>query len=99
MRSISRRRFVGGLAITIPSIIPARLLGAEAPSKKITVGFIGTGSHGTQWNLSAYLKQKDARVLAVCDVDGRRARRAKEIVDSTYSNQDCAMTRDFREIL
>jgi predicted dehydrogenase len=99
MKQISRRRFVGALAVGLPCIFPARLLGADAPSKKITVGFIGTGSHGTDWNLRAYLKQNDARILAVCDVDANRARRAKEIVDQQYGHHDCAMTQDFREIL
>lgn len=99
MKRISRRRFIGAVAVGVPGIVSARLLGADAPSRKITVGFIGTGSHGTDWNLRAYLKQIDARVLAVCDVDANRARRAKEIVDQHYLNRDCATTQDFREIL
>jgi predicted dehydrogenase len=63
------------------------------------VGFIGTGDHGTTWNLRRYLNFSDARVLVVCDVDGERMRRAKEIVDEQYLNRDCAMTKDFREVL
>jgi predicted dehydrogenase len=82
-----------------PAFIPARLLGAEAPSKKITVGFIGTGDHGTGWNLRRYLELREAKVVAVCDVDGNRMRHAKNNVDETYGNRDCAMTKDFREVL
>ena len=41
----------GGLAAaSAPYFVPARLLGADAPSNKITVGFIGTGSHGIGHN-------------------------------------------------
>ena len=35
----------------------------------------------------------------VCDVDGCRMRKAKEMVDEQYDNKDCAMTKDFREVL
>ena len=48
MKQLSRRRFVqaGAAALAAPCFIPARVLGQDAPSKKITVGFIGTGDHG-----------------------------------------------------
>ena len=101
MRQLSRRHFLkaGTVAAVVPALVPARVLGAEAPSNKITVGFIGTGDHGTGWNLRRYLQHADAKVLVVCDVDGQRMRHAKEIVDEQYLNDDCAMTKDFREVL
>ncbi len=103
---MNRRHFLKGsagaaaLATGIaPLFIPARVLGADAPSKKITIGFIGVGDHGTGWNLSFYLKNDAARVLAVCDVDENRLYRAKETVNERYGNEDCGAARDFREIL
>lgn len=104
-RPQSRRAFLrSGAALTgalaLPQIIPARLLGAAAPSNLIHVGFIGTGEHGTGWNLRRYLELRTlCRVRVVCDVDGARRRRAREIVDEQYQSRDCAMTRDFREVL
>src|SRR5208283_6036828 len=101
-RTVSRRRFlkeVAGTAAIVPTIIPARLLGADAPSNKITSGFIGVGEHGTSWNLAYYLRNQTAKVIAVCDVDENHLRRAKRIVDDRYDNQDCFATKDFREIL
>ena len=100
----SRRAFLKQTAATaaglaLPAVVPASVLGAEAPSNKITVGFIGVGDHGTGWNLRRYLTLPAARVLVVCDVDGARMRRAKEIVDEQYLAKDCAMTKDFREVL
>src|SRR4051812_40377458 len=72
----TRRQFIKGsagaaalLSGLAPTIIPASVLGQDAPSNKITIGFIGVGDHGTGWNLSYYLKNKMAKVLAVCDVD------------------------------
>lgn len=104
MKTLSRRGFIQNTsaataAIAIPQLIPARLLGADGPSEQITIGFIGTGEHGTNWNLRYYLQQKNARVLMVCDVDGARMRKAKQVVDAKYGNSDCAMTRDFRVVL
>jgi myo-inositol 2-dehydrogenase / D-chiro-inositol 1-dehydrogenase len=100
-KNLSRRRFLGRTAagLALPCFIPASVLGKNAPSKQITIGFIGVGDHGVQWNLSHYLKLAGAKVLMVCDVDGYRLRKAKAIVDATYDNEDCAATKDFREVL
>ncbi len=105
-RGYTRRHFLknsaGAAAIlsgVAPTIIPAHVLGADAPSNKVAVGFIGVGDHGTAWNLSFYLKNPKARVVAVCDVDSNRLYRAKETVNERYGNEDCFATKDFREIL
>ncbi len=85
--------------VAAPAIIPSHVLGKDAPSNKITVGFIGTGGHGMHWNLSSYLDQKDARVLVACDVDQSHLNTAKKTIDGHYGNKDCATTKDFREVL
>lgn len=101
MKPISRRQFVrtSAAVVAVPSLIPAHVLGANAPSNQITVGFIGTGDHGTHWNLARYLQLPVARVVAVCDVDGPRMAHAKQLVDERYQNQDCTTTKDFQDIL
>ena len=97
---INRRQFIGTLGLlSVPLILPSRLLGQDAPSKKITLGFIGTGMHGIGVNLMNFLCLEDARVLAVCDVKGSHAAEAKGIVDAKYGNKDCASYRDFREVI
>lgn len=105
---LSRRAFLGGslsaagAALAIPYFVPASALGlggTVAPSEKITIGFIGTGSHGIGWNLAAYLQQPDAQVITVCDVDSNAMLEAKKQVDAKYGNTDCGTTKDFREIL
>ena len=101
MKQISRRYFLrtAAASVAVPYLVPASVLGADAPSKKITIGFIGTGDHGTGWNLERYLKLPDAKVLMVCDVDGYRMRRAKAMVDAKYDTEDCATSKDFRDVL
>jgi len=107
-RHISRRSFIrrtatsACLAAVAPQIVPSSVLGADghtAPSNRITVGFIGTGSHGVGWNLGPYLRHKDAQVVAVCDVDDGHLFRAKETVNDRNKNEDCFATKDFREVL
>src|SRR5215471_6010397 len=101
MKGLTRRQFIkaGSASVALPYIVPASVLAAAAPSNRITIGFIGTGDHGTTWNLQRYLQLKAARVLVVCDVDGYRMRRAKAMVDAEYENEDCAVSKDFRDVL
>ena len=104
----NRRRFLrrsaaaAGSCLALPTLIPSTVLGKDGavpPSEMITVGFIGTGSHGIGWNLRAYLQQPDARILAVCDVDTRNMDKAKEAIAKKLGKADCDSTQDFREIL
>jgi myo-inositol 2-dehydrogenase / D-chiro-inositol 1-dehydrogenase len=102
MKRISRRHFVKATLMTglaAPSIIPSSVLGANSPSNQITLGFIGVGDHGTTWNMHHFLPMPEAKILMVCDVDGYRMRKAKGMVDASYDNEDCAVTKDFREVL
>lgn len=104
----SRRRFIrttttaAFAAAVSPQIIPSSVLGRggrTSPNNRFTVGFIGTGDHGVNWNLGPYLRHKDAQVVAACDVDSKRLFRAQETINDFYKNEDCFVTRDFREIL
>jgi len=100
-RTISRRNTLKGIlaAGLAPLAVPSRVLGAEAPSKKITLGFIGMGSQGTQANLRNFLSQADAKVLAVCDVVARKRDAARDMVNKQYGNADCKAHVDFRQII
>jgi hypothetical protein len=89
----TRRRFLkaGVAAIAAPMILPARLFGQNAPSNKISIGVIGTGSkaHGGMRNFMAC---PSARITAVCDVNRKNldaaGERAKVPAERRY--------RDFR---
>ena len=47
--TISRRAVLQSGLLGFPAIVPARVLGADAPSNQLTIGFIGTGNNGTNW--------------------------------------------------
>jgi predicted dehydrogenase len=105
MRAVTRREFLkSGLAGMVaagvaPQIVPARLFGAQAPSKKVTLGCIGVGTHGFGVNLKSFLQEDDCQVVAVCDVFASRMAQARDAVNEQYGTKDCREIADFRELL
>ena len=105
--SRSRRRFLGrtgrGLAaLALPQIVASSTFGQEgraSANNRINVAFIGTGDHAMGWNLKPYLEHADAQVVAACDVDQRRLKRAAQTINDHYGTKDCFTSPDFREIL
>ena len=98
--SSNRRRFLqtAASAAAFPLILPGRVWSQEtAPSKKLTVGCVGTGKQ-MGGLMGQFLSQDGVQVVAVCDVDTTRRTHAKEVVDKKYGNTDCKAFNDFREI-
>ena len=99
---MSRRSALTLLAGAAPLIVSPRVLGADgtvAPSRRITMGFIGLGVHGLGYNLANFLQHDDAQIVAVCDVFASRRRKARETVDAKYGTKGCREYADFRELL
>ena len=95
-RDFLKRTLTAGAAAAAPMIVPARVLGrggAVAPSERIVLAGIGLGPRG-EYDLSVMLPEKDVQFVAICDVQRPRAERIKQMADSHYGNQDCAMYRD-----
>jgi predicted dehydrogenase len=99
-RKLTRRQVLQAAAagLAVPAFIPSRLLGADAPSKKIVMGCIGVGWMG-EGNLGSFLGQKDCQVVAIADVDQDHLDKAVEKVNNHYKNKDCKGYKDFRELL
>ncbi len=92
MKTQSRRSFLkaslyrGAGLIVLPNIIPARLFGADAPSKKINVAQIGCGRMGRS-DLGNVLTEPLARVVAVCDLDATRLAAGKKMAEDYYTER------------
>jgi hypothetical protein len=118
---MNRREFlktsaaVAAGAIVLPQIVPSSVFGADAPSKRVTMGFIGVGNQGTG-DMRGFLQDSRVQVVAVCDVNreskgywnnalgGREP--AKRIVNEYYANKTgnaefkgCEAYEDFRELI
>ena len=72
--------------------------GAAPPSERIVLGGIGIGGRGS-YVLGCFLDEPDVQFVAICDVRAPRREAVKKMVDTRYGGQDCAMYRDFYELL
>lgn len=71
--STTRRSFLRTAAATSgalysASVVPARLLGANAPSNRINVGLIGCGFQSPR-TVPSFLVHEDMQMVAVCDLN------------------------------
>jgi len=106
-KSINRRRFLkraagtAAGAISFPYIVSSSALGAAggvAASERITVGCVGVGPQGSGV-MGNFLRQKNAQVVAVCDVKDPVLKTAQERVNGHYQGTGCAAYKDFREVM
>ena len=87
--------------MTFPYVVSSAALGkagATAGSERITVGCIGVGPQGTGV-MRGFLGQKDAQVVAVCDVKSNVLQNRQELVNKHYNGTGCKAYKDFRELL
>jgi len=94
---VSRRTFVKsamfGVAATsidlvgFPSIVPSTVFGAYSPSNRINVAAIGAGRISRGHDLPGVWRYDEARVIAVCDLDSKRAEEARVLVNTYYSKK------------
>jgi len=109
----NRRTFLKGLtaagaAISLPTCIPASALGKDgsaAPSERVTLGCIGVGVRG-MLNTNGLLRTDAGQVVAVCDVNAQRRKRARSTVNAYYAKarpksnyKGCDTHADFRELI
>lgn len=110
--SSSRRQFLktaGALAAGAavgPMILPRSIFGANAPSNRITMGFIGMGRQAHAANVPGFIELPEVQIVAVCDVDSWRLDAAKKQAEDYYAKKSpggtykgCATFKDFRELL
>jgi myo-inositol 2-dehydrogenase / D-chiro-inositol 1-dehydrogenase len=74
-------------ALAIPTLIPASVLGQSAPSNRIQVAQIGCGRIAHDMDMPGIIKHDVARIVAVCDVDSKRAAHAKKYVEDYYAKK------------
>ena len=88
---------VATAAFAAPYIVPSSVFGANAPSNRITMGFVGLGrGHGF---VQHYMKRPDVKILAVCDVAKGKADGRRDEVNAEYKSKDCTAYYDFRDVV
>lgn len=111
---LSRRDFVttsvkGAVGATMfasfPTIVPAHVLGKQAPSNLINVGIIGVGRMGAFSETGGVLNYPHAKAVASCDVDSKRLQDSKKGIDGHYSRKNgktytgTKAYEDYRELM
>jgi len=102
-RTVSRRDLIkggiaAGAAIGIPAVVPSTVLGAEAPSERVTVGQIGCGGI-SNYHTNYLIRMKDVRIVAACDAYKSRRERKVAVVNKHYRGTVAKAHADFREVL
>ncbi len=112
--TVSRREFLSNsvktavgtsIAMSFPSIVPASVFGKNAPSNRINVGAIGTGRISRGHDMPGVWRHDYAQLMAVCDLDSKRAEEGKVLVDGYYTKRDgkpfdgVQVYTDYRELL
>lgn len=91
--SVSRRDFLNSSAKVVtgsmifggmPMIVPASVFGKNSPSNTINVASIGCGRISTQHDMEGIAKYAGARIMAVCDLDKKRANLGVDAVRKNY---------------
>jgi len=104
--NLTRRTFLKAAAAAGPCVIAATALGADgrpAPSERIVMGTIGTGGRGSGV-MRAHMQFPQCQMVAVCDVNRRRAEGAKAWIEKFYAGRKdgsfkgCDIYKDFREL-
>jgi hypothetical protein len=70
-----------------PTIVPASVIGKNAPSNKINIGAIGVGRISREHDMLETLKYDQARIMAVCDLDSKRLADGKKYVNDFYTKK------------
>lgn len=106
----SRREFLSNsikasALLALPSIVPASVFGKNAPSNRINIGAIGTGRISRGHDMPGVWRHDFAQIVAVCDLDSKRATEGKTLVNEYYSKRDgkpfdgVKVYTDYRELL
>jgi predicted dehydrogenase len=97
-RCFLRQATTATAAVCLPTIIPASVLGADAPSNQTHLAAIGVGGRGSAI-LGEAASQPHTKVMAVCDVfKDRREGRAQQY-NQKYGANICTPYGDLREML
>lgn len=87
-------------AVAVPSIVPGRVFGHNAPSNRINLAAIGVGGRGSGNVLNGFVKaQDDVRVVAACDCFKDRREGFAAAVNEHYGAKVCEAVRDWRDVL
>jgi predicted dehydrogenase len=88
-----------------PSVVQGAVMGKNSPSNRINIGAIGTGRISRDHDMPGVWNYDNAQIIAVCDLDKKRAKDAEALVNKHYSARNnksidgVKVYTDYRELL
>jgi len=86
-------------AMAFPAIVPSSVFGQDAPSNRVNLALLGSGSRGTDNCQYSFLPQADVRIVAACDCRKSRRESVAKMFNDHYKAGVCKPYADFREVL
>ncbi|WP_085536886.1 Gfo/Idh/MocA family protein [Massilibacteroides vaginae] len=87
-RDFFKKSLKAGVGLLIaPTIVPASVFGANAPSNRINIGAIGVGRISRDHDMPGVWKYNDVRIVAAADPDVNRLADAKTLIEGYYSKK------------
>jgi len=109
---MKRREFIKSAVVTataicgFPAIVPSLVFGESRPNDKINIAQIGFGRIAQSHDLPETIKHDMCRVVAVADVDIKRAKDGKKWIEQYYAKKtgkqnyiDVKVYQDYRQML
>ncbi len=103
-RDFMKKAALATAAFGIPTLVPASVLGKNAPSNKIQIAQIGCGRIARDHDLPGVWKHDVARIVAVSDLDSKRMAEGKRFIEDYYTQKmgspylDVKQVADYRDL-
>lgn len=103
-RDFMKKTALATAAFGIPTLVPASVLGKNAPSNKIQIAQIGCGRIARDHDLPGVWKHDVARIVAVSDLDSKRMAEGKQFIEDHYTQKmgspylDVKQVGDYRDL-
>ena len=103
-RDFMKKTALATAAFGMPTLVPASVLGKNAPSNKIQIAQIGCGRIARDHDLPGVWKHDVARIVAVSDLDSKRMAEGKQFIEDHYTQKmgspylDVKQVGDYRDL-
>ena len=98
-RDLLKQTSLAAAALSFPTIVPSSVFGQNAPSNRVNLALLGSGSRGTDNCNYSFLPQPDVRIVAACDCRKSRRENVAKAFNNHYKAEVCKPFADFREVL
>ena len=98
-RDFMKKTALATAAFGIPTLVPASVLGKNAPSNKLHIAQIGCGRIARDHDLPGVWKHDVARIVALSDLDTKRMAEGKKYIEDYYTQKMGSPYLDVKQVV